>query len=497
MCGVIGIVGHRPVAPLLYDGLLLLQHRGQDAAGIVTERDSRLFIQKGQGLVRDVFHQKHMLALPGFIGLAHCRYPTAGSVSDVNEAQPFYVNSPFGIALGHNGNLTNHHALARDLFRHDLRHVNTGSDSEVLLNVFADELVRETQQQQRDKENSSTDFELQPREIFNAIRGVFRRCRGAYAIVAIIAGAGMVAFRDPHGIRPLAWGQKNHGDGEETVIASESVAIEGLGFTLMGELPAGGAMFVDRHGTVHQENCLIEPENTATFPCIFEFVYFARPDSTIANVSVYQARMNMGLMLANQVRRLNLVDSIDVVMPIPDSGRPAAMALADALGKPFREGFIKNRYIGRTFIMPGQQERKRSVRHKLNVLRQEFAGKRVALVDDSIVRGTTSQEIIEMARDAGAKEVYFCSASPPVRHQNVYGIDMPTKTELIAHGRKAPEIAAILGCDRVIYQELPELIEAIQMENPLLKNFETSCFDGHYVTGISADYLKKLESDNG
>lgn len=489
MCGVIGIVGHRPVAPLLYDGLLLLQHRGQDAAGIVTERDARLYMQKGKGLVRDVFLQKNIDQLPGNIGLAHCRYPTAGTANDVNEAQPFYVNSPFGIALGHNGNLTNPHVLARELFRHDLRHINTGSDSEVLLNVFAHELFRETQKRVQQQTLSPREIDITPEEVFNAVRGVHRRCQGAYAIVALIAGGGMVAFRDPHGIRPLSWGQS---DGE-TIVASESVAIEGLGFPLIGELPAGGAMFIDRLGLVHHADQLLANPPPRT-PCIFEFVYFSRPDSTIDQVSVYQARMNMGKMLANQVRRLNLQGQIDVVMPIPDSGRPSAMALADALGKPFREGFIKNRYIGRTFIMPGQTERKKSVRHKLNVLRQEFEGKRVALVDDSIVRGTTSKEIIEMARDAGAKEVYFCSASPPVRHQNVYGIDMPTKSELVAHGRTEPEVAEMLGCDRVIYQELSELVAAIREVNPALTAFDTSCFDGQYPTGISADYLQSLET---
>lgn len=488
MCGVIGIHAKRPVADLLYDGLLLLQHRGQDAAGIITERSARLYIQKGQGLVRDVFTESTMLQLPGQIGLAHCRYPTAGSFSDVNEAQPFYVNSPFGIALGHNGNLTNHRLLANALLHQNLRHINTGSDSEVLLNVFADELFRETQK--RGADFALGNISIDPEEVFNAVRGVFGRCHGAYSIVAIIAGAGIVGFRDPHGIRPLSWGQREGSAGLETVIASESVAVEGLGFSLRGEVPAGGVIFIDTEGQVHQRTL---KTNVLPTPCIFEYVYFARPDSAIEKVSIYQARINMGQMLANQVRRLEVADKIDVVMPIPDSGRPSAMALADALGKPFREGFIKNRYIGRTFIMPGQQTRKKSVRHKLNVLRQEFEGKRVALVDDSIVRGTTSQEIIQMAREAGAKEVYFCSASPPVRHQNVYGIDMPTRSELIAHGRKAPEIAALLGCDRVIYQELPELIAAIQKENSALTQFETSCFDGNYVTGISEEYLQLLE----
>lgn len=490
MCGIIGIAGQRPVAGTLYDGLLLLQHRGQDAAGITTSNagnlDTKLYMHRGKGLVRDVFAEQNIAALQGSFGIAHVRYPTAGSTDDINEAQPFYVNSPFGIALGHNGNLTNHIQLAQELFQQEYRHIYTGSDSEVVLNVFAHELSK-----QISEIKSTAIFSISPDSIFNSVEKLFNRCQGAYSVVTLIAGVGLVAFRDPLGIRPLAIGKTIENGVTETIVASESVAIEALGFDLIGDIAAGEAVFIDINLNVHRKII----KQSQQHPCIFEYVYFARPDSTIENVVVTQARYNMGAMLAKQVHNLGLADNIDVVMPIPDSGRPAAMELANVLGKPYREGFIKNRYIGRTFIMPGQSLRKKSVRHKLNVLRAEFAGKRVALVDDSIVRGTTSKEIIQMARDAGAKEVYFCSASPPVRHQNVYGIDMPTRKELIAHGRKIPEIANILGCDRVIYQDLNDLISAISSENPNLTHFDTSCFDGKYITGVSEEYLNLLENE--
>lgn len=491
MCGIIGIAGRRPVASALYDGLLLLQHRGQDSAGIATTHaqslSAKLHIQKGKGLVRDVFSEAQINALPGTFGIAHVRYPTAGSTDDINEAQPFYVNSPFGLALAHNGNLTNHIQLAQDLFRQEYRHIFTGSDSEVVLNVFARELS-----QQLTAINAGEVFTVNPEIIFNAVEKLFCRCQGAYAVVTLIAGVGMVAFRDPYGIRPLIIGQCEYQGERETIIASESLTVEALGFELIGEVAAGEAVFIDNNLNVHRK---IIKKLAVIHPCIFEYVYFARPDSVMEKVPVAQARYNMGKMLAKTINKLGLANNIDVVMPIPDSGRPAALELAISLGRPYREGFIKNRYIGRTFIMPGQSLRKKSVRHKLNVLRAEFEGKRVALVDDSIVRGTTSKEIIQMARDAGAKEVYFCSASPPVRYQNVYGIDMPTRTELIAHGRKAPEIAEILGCDQVIYQELPDLISAINAENPELTNFETSCFDGRYITGVSEEYLNSIEQE--
>jgi len=479
MCGIVGVVAHTPVNQLLYDGLLLLQHRGQDAAGIVTSEGPIFHMYKGPGLVQNVFRTRNMRDLVGASGIGHCRYPTAGSAFSDLESQPFYVNSPFGITLGHNGNLTNSEALKRELWELDFRHVNTNSDSEVLLNVLALELERAAQHHRLDAE-----------AIFKAVAGVHKRCRGAYAVVAMIAGYGMLAFRDPFGIRPLIIGKNEAMGGSEWICASESVAIEPLGFHVVRDVAPGEAIFVDMAGQFHARQCA---QNPSLNPCIFEFVYLARPDSVIDGTSVYEARLNMGGALAEKIRNMPEAQDIDVVIPIPDSSRPSALELANRLGLKYREGFVKNRYIGRTFIMPGQAMRQKSVRQKLNPVGIEFKDKVVLLVDDSIVRGTTSREIVMMAREAGAKKVYFASAAPPVRYANVYGIDMPNQHELVATGRTEAEIAREIGADILIYQDLEALKDAVRKSNPRLTNFEASCFDGKYITGdITADYLSNL-----
>ncbi|HHH48168.1 MAG TPA: amidophosphoribosyltransferase [Gammaproteobacteria bacterium] len=478
MCGIIGIVGHENVNQELYDGLTVLQHRGQDAAGIVTCDNGRLFLRKDNGLVRDVFHTRHMLRLVGRMGIGHVRYPTAGCFSSA-ESQPFYVNSPFGISLAHNGNLTNAIELKRDLFRADRRHINTDSDSEVLLNVFAHEL-----QQQGN-------LKVTPDDVFAAVAGVHHRCRGAYAAVAMITGHGIVGFRDPHGIRPAVFGQRETARGMEYIIASESVAIDSLGFELVRDIAPGEAVYIDTEGQLHTRQCAKDPQLN---PCIFEHVYFARPDSIIDSISVYKARLRMGEALAKKIDRVFPDHDIDVVIPIPDTSRTSALQLSNALGVLYREGFIKNRYIGRTFIMPGQKQRKKSVRQKLNAIELEFKGKNVLLVDDSIVRGTTSKQIIQMAREAGAKKVYFASAAPPVRYPNVYGIDMPSVNELVGHNRDDKQIAEAIGADWLVYQDLDDLIETARRGNPEITRFDTSVFDGIYVTGdITSDYLDFIE----
>ncbi|MEM1445712.1 MAG: amidophosphoribosyltransferase [Planctomycetota bacterium] len=479
MCGIVGIVGHRDVNQQLYDALTVLQHRGQDAAGIATDDGGRYQQRRDNGLVRDVFRQKHMNRLQGKMGIAHCRYPTAGCPSS-SEAQPFYVNSPYGIALAHNGNLTNHNDLVDDLFRTDRRHINTTSDSEVLLNVFAHEL------NERPGDHPEAD------DIFAACQGVHRRCKGAYAIVTMVIGHGIVGMRDPHGIRPLCLGKRTDLHGDEWMFASESVALDTLGFEFVRDVKPGAAIYIENDGTFHERICAPEPRLT---PCIFEQVYLARPDSLIDGISVYKARLRMGEKLAEKVLCEMPDHDIDVVMPIPDSGRTAAMAMAGHLRLKFREGFIKNRYIGRTFIMPGQTERRKSVRKKLNPIDLEFRGKVVCLVDDSIVRGTTCSEIIEMARRCGAKKVYYCSAAPAVRHPNVYGIDMPSAPELIAHGKTDQQVAAEIGADWLVYQDLDDLIECAREGNPDISDFECSVFDGRYVTGDVDDaYLEGLEA---
>ena len=478
MCGIVGIVGQSAVHQSLYDALTNLQHRGQDAAGIMTAEEGHLYLRKSNGLVRDVFQQRHMLRLRGNMGIGHVRYPTAGSAS-LAEAQPFYVNSPYGICLAHNGNLVNAQELKRLVTQRDRRHLNTTSDTEVLLNVFAHELAKQATNG------------LTPDVILKAVEGVHRRCSGGYAVVAMIIGYGIVAFRDPHGIRPAVLGVRETEHGVERMVASESVALDALGFDVEHDIRPGEAVFIDTGGAAHSR----EPAEPAGYsPCIFEFVYFARPDSIIDRLSVYKARLRMGEQLAAKILRLRPDHDIDVVIPVPDTSRTAAVQVAHELGLKYREGFIKNRYIGRTFIMPGQAERKASVRRKLNAIELEFRDKNVLLVDDSIVRGTTSQQIIEMARAAGAKKVYFASAAPPVRYPNVYGIDMPAVSELVANGRSVDEIQEIIGADWLIYQDLDALIKAVHHENAEIKGFDTSCFSGEYVTeDVSRDYLDRLE----
>ncbi|KHD07647.1 amidophosphoribosyltransferase [Candidatus Thiomargarita nelsonii] len=477
MCGIIGIVGKTRVNQALYDGLTMLQHRGQDAAGIVTCQNDRLFLRKNNGLVRDVFHSRHMLNLCGNMGIGHVRYPTAGCDSSA-EAQPFYVNSPYGITLAHNGNLTNAQALKRDLFEEDLRHINTNSDSEVLLNIFAHEL------------HQLNKLQVTHQDVFEAVQGVHRRCQGGYAAVAMITGIGIVAFRDPNGIRPIVFGKRNTSKGTEYMVASESVAIDVLGFELIRDIAPGEAIFITADGQLHTRQCTDNPKYS---PCIFEIVYMARPDSIIDNISVYKARLRMGKTLAKKILRLYPKHDIDVVIPIPDTSRTAALQLAYYLNRKYREGFMKNRYIPRTFIMPGQSMRKKSVRQKLNAISLEFKNKNVLLVDDSIVRGTTSKQIIQMARDAGAKKVYFASAAPPVRYPNVYGIDMPSVQELLAHNRTTEEITKIIGADWLIYQDLEDLIACARKKGSI-KQFDTSCFSGEYVTGdIDQNYLDHIE----
>ncbi|HXH03470.1 MAG TPA: amidophosphoribosyltransferase [Candidatus Competibacteraceae bacterium] len=477
MCGIIGIVGRGPVNQTLFDGLTMLQHRGQDAAGMVTCDNGRLFLRKDNGLVRDVIRTRHMLKLTGNLGIGHVRYPTAGTANSA-EAQPFYVNSPFGIALAHNGNLTNAAQLKDELWRSDRRHINTDSDSEILLNVFAHELAR------CDK------LAISPDDIFDAVARVHARVRGAYASLAMITGYGILAFRDPYAIRPLCYGRRETEDGVEYCIASESIALDALGFTLIRDLKPGEALFISEDGEVYSRECAAHGRYS---PCIFEIVYFARPDSIVDGISVHKARQYMGERLAAKIRREWPDHDIDVVIPIPDTSRTSALAMAQDLGVKYSEGFIRNRYIARTFIMPGQKIRKKSVRQKLNAIAEEFRGKNVLLVDDSIVRGTTSEEIIRMARDAGARKVYFASAAPPVRYANVYGIDMPAAHELVAHGRTVEEVAAFIGTDKLIYQDLDDLVAACRQCNPAICEFDVSVFTGRYVTGdIDCDYLANL-----
>lgn len=490
MCGVIGILGPNPVNQALYDGLTIIQHRGQDAAGIITSDGNRVYLRKDNGLVRDVFHTRHMLQLKGTMGIGHTRYPTAGCDSRA-EAQPFYVNSPFGIALGHNGNLTNAATLREELFRQDLRQLNTSSDSEILLNVFAHEL--------REAIGASS-LRATPEDLFNAVSGVFDRCSGAYAVVVMVVGVGILAFRDPCGIRPLVYGalpsDKKFGDqsGKQTahMFASESVALDVLGYTLKRDVKPGEAMLVDLDGRVHARICADRPKHS---PCIFEYVYLARPDSIIDGIAVYRTRMNMGEKLAGGLKQAWPDYDIDVVIPVPDTSRTAAVEMGRVLKLPYREGFIKNRYIGRTFIMPGQAERRQSVRQKLNPIGSEFKDKNVLLVDDSIVRGTTSQKIIQLARESGARKVYFASAAPPVRFPNVYGIDMPSSTELVAHNRSIDAVCRQIGADKLFYQELDDLIDAVTQCNPAISQFDASCFNGKYVTGdITRAYLQRVDS---
>ncbi len=479
MCGIVGIVGKSKVNQALYDALTLLQHRGQDAAGIVTCHEGKLDQCKGNGLARDVFRTRHMKRLVGNMGLGHVRYPTAGSSSPA-LAQPLYVNSPYGISLAHNGNLTNSAELTKELFESDLRHLNTDSDSEVLLNVFAHELQKIGKLTPR------------PEDIFNAVSVLHQRCRGAYAVTAMITNYGIVGFRDPNGIRPIVFGKRETSQGDEYIIASESVALDVLDFELIRDIAPGEAVYITVNGEVHTQQCAANPQLT---PCIFEHVYFARPDSIMDGISVYKSRLRMGEVLARKILKLRPDHDIDVVIPIPDTSRVAGQVLAYELNVKFREGLMKNRYIGRTFIMPGQGERKKSVRHKLNAIELEFKGKNVLLVDDSIVRGTTSKQIIELARDAGAKKVYFASAAPAVVYPNVYGIDMPSVHELVAHGRSEQEVCDLLGADWLIYQDLEDLIACSSEGNPNISRFDCSVFDGNYITGdVDASYLSRLEA---
>ncbi|MEZ9819830.1 amidophosphoribosyltransferase [Shewanella sp. 10N.286.45.A1] len=483
MCGIVGIVGQSSVNQTIYDALTVLQHRGQDAAGIVTVDGYAFRLRKANGLVKDVFEAKHMQRLQGNSGIGHVRYPTAGS-SSASEAQPFYVNSPFGISLAHNGNLTNTVDLHERLHK-QRRHVSTTSDSEVLLNLLADELQHTTTQH------------LSSDDVFKAISKVHEIARGAYAVAAMVIGHGLMAFRDPFGIRPLVIGKHETETGTEYMVASESVALDAVGFEFMRDVAPGEAVYITLEGELFTRQCAHTPSYA---PCIFEFVYFARPDSTIDNVSVYSSRVNMGTMLGEKIKREWEDHDIDVVIPIPETSCDIALEIARHMDLPYRQGFVKNRYIGRTFIMPGQQERKKSVRRKLNAIGAEFKGKNVLLVDDSIVRGTTSEQIIEMARDAGAKKVYFASAAPEIRFPNVYGIDMPTTNELIAHGRDVEEITKLIGADGMIFQSLPDLIEAVRKENPSIKRFETSVFDGKYVTNdvdqAYLDHITQLRNDD-
>ena len=479
MCGIVGIVGKSPVNQIIYDGLTVLQHRGQDAAGIITIDEGHFRLRKANGFVRDVFQERHMQRLQGNMGIGHVRYPTAGSSSSA-EAQPFYVNSPFGIALAHNGNLTNARELKEVLFKEARRHVNTTSDSELLLNILAHEL------------DESQLMELKPQDMFNAVTRLHRKVRGAYGVVAVIIGHGLLAFRDPNGIRPLVLGQRETENGTEYMVASESVALDIDGFKLVRDVAPGEAIYITEAGELHTQQCYADAK---CVPCIFEYVYFARPDSTINDISVYGSRVKMGEYLGRKIKNEWTDLDIDVVIPVPETSCDIALQIAHELDLPYRQGFVKNRYVGRTFIMPGQAQRKKSVRRKLNTIEVEFKGKNVLLVDDSIVRGTTSEQIIQMARDAGANKVYFASAAPEIRFPNVYGIDMPSPNELIAHGREAEEVAKLIGADQLIYQSIEDLKSAVREGNESLHSFETSVFDGNYITGdIDQDYLDSLES---
>ncbi|QJR82234.1 amidophosphoribosyltransferase [Alteromonas pelagimontana] len=478
MCGIVGIVGKTPVAQSLYDGLTVLQHRGQDAAGIITIDHNRFNLRKANGLVRDVFHTRHMKRLTGNMGIGHNRYPTAGTSSSA-EAQPFYVNSPFGIAFAHNGNLTNSHELQEEVFRIARRHINTSSDSELLLNIFAHEL------------QSCAELTVTAKDIFKVVTNVHKKIRGAYAVVAAIIGQGLVAFRDPNGIRPLALGKRVTEMGEEYMVASESVALDVVGYTFIRDVAPGEAVYITEQGELFTQQCAEAP---ASAPCIFEFVYFARPDSFIDGISVYASRVNMGRKLGEKIAREWGDLDIDVVIPIPETSMDVALQIATTLNLPYRQGFVKNRYIGRTFIMPGQTMRKQSVRRKLNAISSEFRGKNVLLVDDSIVRGTTSGQIIEMARESGAKKVYFASAAPEIRFPNVYGIDMPSANELIAYGREIDQIADLIQADGLIFQDISDLVSAVREENSDIQRFETSVFDGNYITAdINQEYLERID----
>ena len=479
MCGLVGVVTSVDVGVCLYDTLTVLQHRGQDAAGIMTSDNGKLNLRKDNGLIKDVFRTRHMRRLTGQMGIGHVRYPTAGSTSPA-LAQPFYVNSPYGLALAHNGNLTNTEELSRDLFKADLRHINTDSDSEVLLNVFAHEL------------QCRGNIKPTPEDLFAAVSGVHDRCRGGFAAVVMITGYGILGFRDRNGIRPLVFGSRQTDNGNEYMIASESVALDSQGFNLDRDVAPGEAVFIDVNGNLHSKVCTEPGEHT---PCIFEQVYFARPDSLMDGISVYKARLRMGEKLADKLKRLRPNHDIDVVIPIPDTSRTSALELANRLSLKYREGFVKNRYIGRTFIMPGQSQRKKSVRQKLNAIELEFRGKNVLLIDDSIVRGTTSKQIIQMAREAGANKVYFASAAPPIRYPNVYGIDMPAASELIAAGKTNSEVEELIGADWLVYQDLDDLIAAAAEGNPTISRYECSVFDGEYITGdVDEMYLKRLEN---
>lgn len=482
MCGIVGIVGKTPVAQSLYDGLTVLQHRGQDAAGIMTIDRNMFNLRKANGLVRDVFHTRHMKRLTGNMGIGHVRYPTAGTSSSA-EAQPFYVNSPFGIAFAHNGNLTNAHELQEEVFRIARRHINTTSDSELLLNILAHELQQ------------CTELTVSAGDIFKVVTKVHKKIRGAYAVVAAIIGQGVLAFRDPHGIRPLALGKRVTELGEEWMVASESVALDAVGFTFIRDVAPGEAVYITEAGELHTQQCA---ENPTTSPCIFEFVYFARPDTFIDGISVYASRVNMGRKLGEKIAREWADLDIDVVIPIPETSMDVALQIANTLELPYRQGFVKNRYIGRTFIMPGQTMRKKSVRRKLNAISSEFKGKNVLLVDDSIVRGTTSSQIIEMARESGAKKVYFASAAPEIRFPNVYGIDMPSANELIAYGREIDQISDLIQADGLIFQDISDLVDAVREENPDIPRFETSVFDGNYITGdVDQSYLERIDIARG
>ncbi|MCD6055679.1 MAG: amidophosphoribosyltransferase [Gammaproteobacteria bacterium] len=481
MCGIVGEVAslNSLVNQDLFDALTAIQHRGQDAAGIVTCDGSKLFLRKSTGLVRDVIHKRHMLELTGNMGIGHVRYPTAGT-DQKDEAQPFYVNSPYGITLAHNGNLTNAESLREELEKKDKRHLNTESDSELILNVLAQGL------------HQSQQHEMDENTVFNAVSEVYRRCQGGYAVVAMIAGQGIVAFRDLYGIRPLIYGKRKSASGFDYMVASESVALDALGFEVINDLMPGEALFITQAGNFYKKQCVLPK---AYAPCLFEYIYFARPDSVMDKSSVYKVRLRMGKTLAKKIASLYPHHDIDVVIPIPETSRPTAQALAMELNLKYREGFIKNRYIGRTFIMPGQQKRQKSVRQKLNPIPLEFKDKCVLLVDDSIVRGTTCKEIIQMARQAGARKVYFASAAPEVRYPNVYGIDMPTATELIAHNRSHEAICQAIGADWLVYQDLPSVIEAVREGNPEIKQCEVSVFTGEYITGdIDARYMQDLEA---
>lgn len=482
MCGVVGIVSKTSVNQALFDALTVLQHRGQDAAGIVSCQNGKFFLRKSNGLVRDVFQARHLRRLSGAMGVGHVRYPTAGGFSSA-EAQPFYVNSPYGIALAHNGNLTNAAEVGRHLIEADLRHMNTGCDTEVLLNVFAHELQK------------LGHLKLTPEDIFTAVRGVHQRCRGGYAVAVMINGFGVVGFRDPNGIRPLCLGIRGSNEGNDYIIASESAALDVLGFRLVRDIGPGEAVCIDDERRLNARICADKP---GCFPCIFEYVYFARPDSIIEGISVYHSRLRMGSKLAEKIMRERPNHGIEAVIPVPDTSLPSALRLATRIGVRFCEGFVKNRYIGRTFIMSDRQQRTQSVKRKLNPIRSEFDGKTVLLVDDSIVRGTTSRQIIQMAREAGARKVYFASAAPPVRYPNVYGIDMPTTGDLVAHGRREKDVERLIGADWLVYQDIDDLIACTTAGNPAIQNFDCSIFDGRYVTGdIDQEFLDNLAATRG